>query len=74
MTTAFIKLIELVHHENKADTAQRWTPAFQLNTYTPGREGAGRVTGSLLSKAAKARAEDLNRGPGARDGSVALWW
>lgn len=71
MTTAFIKLTELVHHENKADTAQRWTPAFQFNTYTPGRKGAGRVTGSLLSKAAKA--EDLSQGPGTRDGSMALW-
>lgn len=73
MTAAFIKPIELVHHENKADTAQRWTLAFQLNTYTPGREGAGRVSGNLLSKAAKAQEEYLNQGPGTRDGSMALW-
>lgn len=73
VTTAFIKLIELVYHENKADAAQRWTPAFQLNIYTSVRQGAGRVPGSLFSKAAKAQAEDLNQGPGTRDGSVALW-
>lgn len=54
VTTAFIKLIELVYQENKADVAQRWTPGFQLNTYTPGRQGAGRVPGSLFSKGAKA--------------------
>lgn len=61
LTTAFIKIAEPVYHENEA---QRWTPAFQLNTYTPGRKGAGRATEGLFSEAAKTQAEALNQGPG----------
>lgn len=61
LTTAFIKIAEPIYHENKA---QRWTPAFQLNTYTPGRKGAGRDTEGLFSEAAKTQAEALNQGPG----------
>lgn len=36
VTTAFINPIELVYPNNKADTAQRWTPAFQLNPWETG--------------------------------------